>query len=193
MAIEIATIPRCARDDREGTPKRGKKSWQEEGRFDKDEAQGGRNMSASASTNGLGPHGHSSAVSLALLLLRIAAGLVFLYHGCAILFGAFGGPGPQGFAGFMHAPVAVGYLVGLAQFAGGLAMLSGVLIRVGAVRIIVVMLGAIFLAHIQHGFDIGKGGMEYALTQLLVALALLITGGGEYSLAEMLPGGLRKL
>ena len=73
----------------------------------------------SASTNGIGPHGHSSVVSLALLLLRIAAGLVFLYHGCAILFGAFGGPGPQGFAGFMHLPVAVGYLVGLAQLPEG--------------------------------------------------------------------------
>jgi putative oxidoreductase len=146
----------------------------------------------STSVHGLGPHGHSSAVSLALLLLRIAAGLVFLYHGCAILFGAFGGPGPQGFAGFMHMPVVAGYLVGLAQFAGGLAMLTGVLIRVGAVCIIIVMLGAIFLVHIPHGFDIGKGGMEYALTQLLMALALLITGGGKYSLAEMLPRGLRK-
>ena len=72
-------------------------------------------------------------------------------------------------------------------------MLTGVLIRVGAVCIIIVMLGAIFLVHIQHGFDIGKGGMEYALTQLLMALALLITGGGKYSLAEMLPRGLRKL
>jgi putative oxidoreductase len=162
-----------------------------QGRFGKDEAQGGRNMSAS--TNGIGPHGHSSAVSLALLFLRIAAGVVFLYHGCAILFGSFGGPGPQGFAGFMHMPVAVAYLVGLAQFAGGLAMLTGVLIRVGAVCIIIVMLGAISLVHIQHGFDIGKGGMEYALTQLLMALALLITGGGRYSLAEMLPRGLRKL
>jgi putative oxidoreductase len=146
----------------------------------------------STSVHGLGPHGHSSAVSLALLLLRIAAGLVFLYHGCAILFGAFGGPGPQGFAGFMHMPVVAGYLVGLAQVAGGLAMLTGVLIRVGAVCIIIVMLGAIFLVHIPHGFDIGKGGMEYALTQLLMALALLITGGGKYSLAEMLPRGLRK-
>jgi putative oxidoreductase len=169
----------------------GKKCWQEEGRFDKDEAPEGGNMSAS--TSEFGPHGHSSAVSLALLLLRIAAGLVFLYHGCAILFGAFGGPGPQGFAGFMHMPVAVGYLVGLAQVAGGLAILSGVLIRVGAVCVSIVMLGAIFLVHLPHGFDIGKGGMEYALTQLLVALALLITGGGKYSLARMLPGGLRKL
>jgi uncharacterized membrane protein YphA (DoxX/SURF4 family) len=56
-----------------------------------------------------------------------------------------------------------------------------------------VMLGAIFLVHFPHGFDVGKGGMEYALTQLLVALALLITGGGKYSLAEMLPRALRKL
>ena len=72
-------------------------------------------------------------------------------------------------------------------------MWSGVLIRVGAVCIIIVMLGAIFLVHIQHGFDIGKGGMEYALTQLLVATALLITGPGKYSLAGILPAGLRKL
>ena len=150
-------------------------------------------MSASASTRGPGLYGYSSAVSLALLLLRIAAGLAFLYHGCAILFGAFGGPGPQGFAGFLHMPVAVSYMVGLAQVAGGLAILTGVLIRVGAVCVIIVMLGAIFLVHLPHGFDIGKGGVEYALTQLLVALALLIAGGGKYSLAEVLPGALRKL
>ena len=63
-------------------------------------------------------------INAALLILRIASALVFLYHGSAILFGAFGGPGPQGVAGFMHAPVMVGYLVGLAQFAGGLAILT---------------------------------------------------------------------
>jgi putative oxidoreductase len=136
---------------------------------------------------------HSSAVSAALLFLRIASGLAFLYHGSAILFGAFGGPGPQGFAAFTHMPLAVAYLVGLAQLAGGLAMLSGVLIRVGSLCIILVMLGAIFMVHIQHGFDIGKGGVEYALTQLLVALALLITGAGKYSLAGTLPASLRKL
>jgi putative oxidoreductase len=131
--------------------------------------------------------------SLALLLIRLAAGLVFLYHGSAILFGAFGGPGPQGFAAHMHAPAIMGYLVGLAQFVGGLAILTGLLIRVGAVCIIIVMVGAIFLVHLSHGFDVSKGGMEYALTQLLTALALLIAGGGEYSLGSRLPEGLRKL
>jgi putative oxidoreductase len=131
-------------------------------------------------------------VNAALLILRIASALVFLYHGSAILFGAFGGPGPQGFAAFMHMPAVVGYLVGLAQFAGGLALLFGVLIRLGAACIMVVLLGAIFLVHLPHGFDVTKGGLEYALTQLLIALALLITGAGAYSLAPRLPQPLRK-
>jgi putative oxidoreductase len=132
-------------------------------------------------------------INTALLLIRIASGLVFLYHGSAILFGAFGGPGPQKFAGFLHVPVIVGFLVGLAQFAGGLAILTGVLIRIGAACIIIVMLGAIFLVHLSHGFDISKGGMEYAFTQLLVALAFLIAGAGAYSLGSRLPGQWRKL
>ena len=62
----------------------------------------------------------SPQLNLALLVLRIASALAFLFHGSAILFGAFGGPGPAGFAGFMHMPLIVGYLVGLAQFAGGI-------------------------------------------------------------------------
>ncbi len=134
-----------------------------------------------------------SHVDAALLLIPIAATLAFLYHGGGILFGAFGGPGPVQFAAFLHAPVAVGYLVGLAQVAGGLAILTGILIRVGSACVIVVMLGAIFLVHLAHGFDINKGGLEYALTQLLIALALLLTGAGRYSLAAALPASLRKL
>jgi putative oxidoreductase len=135
----------------------------------------------------------AAQTNAALLLIRIASGLGFLYHGSAILFGAFGGPGAEGFANFMHAPVIVGYLVGLAQFGGGVAILLGILTRIGALCVIIVMLGAIFLVHISKGFDIGKGGYEYALTQLLIALALLITGAGAYSLGAALPGAIRKL
>src|ERR1700730_13563091 len=134
-----------------------------------------------------------SQLNLALLVLRIASAMAFLYHGSAITFGAFGGPGPEKFAAFTHMPVIVGYLVGLAQLAGGLAMLAGVFIRVGAVCLIIVMLGAIFLVHLPHGFDIGHGGIEYALTQLLVAFAVLLTGPGAYSLAGSLPPSLRRL
>src|SRR5580658_7552442 len=118
----------------------------------------------------------------ALLLIRIAAALAFLFHGCSILFGMFGGSGPAQFAAELHMPTVVGYLVGLAQVAGAIAVLTGVLTRIGAVCILTVMLGAIFLVHLPHGFDSRKGGVEYALTQLLIALALLFAGAGRYSL-----------
>ncbi|MBV8552645.1 MAG: DoxX family protein [Acidobacteriaceae bacterium] len=121
-------------------------------------------------------------INAALLLIRIAGTLAFLYHGSAILFGAFGGPGPRQFAAFIHAPTVVGYLIGLAQLFGALTFLTGILIRFGAACIIVVMLGAIFLVHLPHGFDIGKGGIEYALTQLLIAAALFLAGAGAWSL-----------
>jgi putative oxidoreductase len=135
----------------------------------------------------------AAQMNIALLLIRIAGALAFLYHGSAILFGAFGGPGPHGFAAFMHAPDLVGYLVGLAQVVGGIAILTGILIRVGSACVIIVMLGAIFLVHLPHGFNVTNGGIEYALTLLLIALALLVTGAGAYSLAGSLPPVLRRL
>ena len=137
--------------------------------------------------------GNSTRIDGALLSLRIASGLAFLYHGGAILFGLFGGPGPQRFALDHGYPLVLGYLVGLAQVVGAIAVLTGILTRVGAAALIVVMLGAIFLVHLPHGFDVSNGGMEYALTQLLVALALFLAGPGAYSLAPRLPRGLQKL
>lgn len=134
-----------------------------------------------------------SEPQFALLIMRIACALPFLYHGAAILFGAFGGPGPHNFAAFMKAPDIIGYLVGLAQFAGGLAILLGALLRVGAVCVIIVMLGAIFMVHLPHGYDVGHGGMEFALTELLLAIGLLFAGPGKFSLAAVLPTPLRKL
>jgi putative oxidoreductase len=146
-------------------------------------------MASSASDSAPTP----GQANVALLLIRIASGLAFLYHGSAIAFGAFGGPGPHGFAQHIHAPDIIGVLVGLAQFVGGLAILTGLFVRIGAVFIIIVMLGAIFLVHLSHGFEVSKGGMEYALTLLLIALALLVAGGGAHSLGAALPEKLRKL
>src|ERR1043165_10272041 len=96
----------------------------------------------------------------------------------------FGGPGPEHFAIDHHFPVVLGYLIGLAQVASAIAVLAGAFVRFATAALIVVMLGAIFLVHLPHGFDVANGGIEYALTQLLIALALLFMGGGSYSLAS---------
>jgi putative oxidoreductase len=146
-------------------------------------------MDSVSSTNALTP----AKLNAALLILRIASAMAFLYHGSGILFGAFGGPGPEKFAAGHHWPVALAYLIGLAQIGGAIAVLTGILFRVGAVCIIAVMLGAIFTVHLPRGFDISNGGAEYAITQLLLAIAFLLTGPGDYSLRRHLPASLHKL
>jgi putative oxidoreductase len=132
-------------------------------------------------------------MDVALLALRLGSGLVFLYHGAAILFGVFGGPGPEHFAIDHHFPVVVGYLIGLAQVVSAIALLAGAFVRLAAVALIAIMVGAIFLVHLPHGFDVSNGGIEYALTQLLIAFALLLMGAGSYSVASRLPAGLKGL
>src|SRR5260370_1774574 len=122
------------------------------------------------------PSSETPQLNFALLVLRLACALPFLYHGSGILFGILGGPGPLKFAAFMHVPPAVGYLVGLAQFAGGLAILTGAFLRVGAVCVMIVMLRAIILVHLPHGFDIGRGGHESSLSPLLLLLAPPLSG-----------------
>jgi putative oxidoreductase len=134
-----------------------------------------------------------SRTSAALLLIRIASAMAFLYHGSGILFGAFGGPGPEKFAGMLHSPVVVSYLVGLGEVLGGLGILLGVLARIAAASMAVIMGGAIVLVHLPHGFDIAQGGYEYALTQLLIAVAIVLAGPGEYSLGAQLSPGWQKL
>jgi len=137
--------------------------------------------------------GNSALVNFGLLVVRVACALPMLYHGSAILFGAFGGPGPVKMAAVMQAPTIVGYLVGMAQFCGGLAVLTGLFFRVGALCVVIAMTGAVALVHLSHGYNLEHTGMEYALTVLLLGVALLFTGSGTYSLGGMLPGPLKKL
>ncbi|HEX4749665.1 MAG TPA: DoxX family protein [Bryobacteraceae bacterium] len=132
-------------------------------------------------------------MNAALLFLRIATSVVFLYHGSSILFGAFGGPGPARFAALLHVPLFVAYLVGIGQFFGAIGILLGIFTRIAAGAIVVIMLGAIFMVHISHGFDLAHGGFEYAFTELLIAMALAFTGPGAYSLAALMPPRLQNL
>ncbi|MGC9169108.1 MAG: DoxX family protein [Desulfurella sp.] len=96
---------------------------------------------------------------VSIFIIRLALSLTFIYHGSGILFNTFTGPGLVGFANNMHFPLIVAFLVGLAEFCGGISMLTGIFVRLGALGIMIVMFGAIIIVHLPHGFDLQKGGM----------------------------------
>lgn len=122
---------------------------------------------------------------LGLLSLRLLTGAVFVFHGSQKLFGAFGGYGIEGTAGWMASlgiplPTLSTYLAGGAEFFGGLAFLTGVLTRTAALPTAFAMLVGALTAH--SGFDSTQGGMEYPLVLAAAAVSLGLMGPGRVSL-----------
>ena len=141
--------------------------------------------------------------SIALLLVRVFLGIVIFPHGAQKLLGWFGG---HGFAWTMDfftqrlgivAPLVV--LVILAESFGALALIFGFLGRIGAFGVLCVMLGAIFIVHLRHGFFMNwynqpQGeGIEYHLLAIGMALAVMAQGSGRFSVDRALSarGGAR--
>jgi putative oxidoreductase len=81
-----------------------------------------------------------------------------------------------------------------AEFLGSLGLAVGLLTRVAALGIACVMLVAIVTVHWPQGFFMNwygsqKGeGFEYHLLVLGIAIALIIAGGGAWSLDSALAG-----
>jgi putative oxidoreductase len=136
------------------------------------------------------------AVDVSLLLLRVIVGVIFAAHGAQKLFGAFGGPGltamvqpPPDGMGMLGYPVTIG------EFFGGVGLIVGFLTRFSAASLIVIMLGAIFMVHGQHGFFLGGGpestlaeaGFEYNLALIGLLLPILIAGPGRFAIGRYLP------
>ncbi|PKR85153.1 DoxX family protein [Heyndrickxia camelliae] len=124
---------------------------------------------------------------LGLLLIRIMIGIVFFFYGTQKLFGWFGGYGIKGTGGWFESigikpGNAVAVLSGLGELVSGLLFILGVFLPVGAVIILIIMLGAIVKVHGPKGFANGAGGYEYNLVLIVVVIGLALIGPGQYSL-----------
>ncbi len=112
--------------------------------------------------------------TLALLALRLAVGVIFVWHCRSKL-------NQKGFMQF----------IGVAEFAGGLAMILGFLVQFAALGLGIIMLGAIWKKinewHMPFS-AMDKTGWEFDLTILAGCTALMLLGGGSMSIDWMVLG-----
>ena len=125
---------------------------------------------------------------LGLAILRVTAGVTFAVHGGQKLF-VFGIAGVQSAFAQMGAPLPMvtGPLVGVLEFAGGLALVVGLLTRPIALALAFDMLGAIIIFHYKNGFFVPKG-IEFVMMLGAAALTLVFAGPGGLSLDAWLAG-----
>lgn len=125
--------------------------------------------------------------SLAYPMVRVTAGLLLIPHGAQKLFGWFGGYGLAGTGQYfdsalgMSPGIAVAALAGIIEVFGGLALVLGLFTRPVALAVAVFMAVAISV-HVPNGFFWTEGGIEYPLMWGLLAAAIFLRGGGQYSL-----------
>jgi len=123
-----------------------------------------------------------------LLLLRAFTGAAFAGHGTQKLFGWFGGHGPQGSGGFFsslgyHPGVQMAVVAGLGEAVGGTLLAFGFLTPVAGTLLAIVMLNAIAAATPKKQFLLGS---ELELVYLVIAISLVATGPGRFSLDRAL-------
>jgi putative oxidoreductase len=126
-------------------------------------------------------------MDLALLILRLVIGLLFVGHGAQKLFGIWGGHGIAGTAGFFEAiglkPGRVHAIAaGVAELGGGALLVLGLLTPLGSLLIIAVMVTAALTVHVTNGLWATQNGVELNLVYAAAAVALAGVGAGSVSL-----------
>jgi putative oxidoreductase len=127
---------------------------------------------------------HRAASVLALTLLRVAVGGIFVVHGAMKLADIRGTT--AGFAQMgIPAPEVSVYLAILGELFGGLGLLLGALTPLAAMGPVLVMGGAIWFVHRGHGMLNQNNGWEWPLMLLLVCLFFAAHGPGPVSVDEL--------
>ncbi len=140
--------------------------------------------------------------SLSTTILRVMLGVVMFPHGAQKLLGWFGGRGYEATiksftTGNLHLPEFLAVLIVLTESVGALALVAGFFTRLAALAVTVDMACAIILVHSKIGFFMNwsgtaKGeGFEYHLLMIAIGLAVMIKGGGPWSLDGAIAKRLR--
>ena len=130
---------------------------------------------------------------IAALVLRLAAGLIFLPHGWSKIAGE---GGSSVFAAEMAAtygiPTFLGHVAAYAELAGGALLIAGLFTRLDALLLGGTMFVAAFVVQLPDAlFEVPPNaiklfvilrGIETPLAMFAICVSLLLTGGGRFSL-----------
>ena len=125
----------------------------------------------------------TTAASLALLLLRVVAGVAFMMHGWGKIQNPFNWMGDS-LPGFLQA------LAALSEFGGGLAWILGLLTPLASLGILSTMAVAVYKHAIEwgHPFAAAEKSYELAAIYLVIAVVLMAVGAGKLSLDRLFFG-----
>ncbi len=114
-----------------------------------------------------------------LLALRIALGIIFLYHGYPKI------KNPEMMAQISGGNKNIPMILGFFEFVSGLLVLFGLYTQFAVIVFIIVMLGALYFKIEKWKipfFAQNTTGWEFDLLILAASIALLFLGAGQYSL-----------
>jgi putative oxidoreductase len=127
-----------------------------------------------------------------LALMRLALGIIFLFHGGQKAMGWFGGNGWNGtmhmFTTGMGFPAFFAACAILAEFVGGILLIIGFLSRLAALAIAINMMVAILKVHLHNGLlgaGPGRPGFELPLALLALCILIIMKGGGALSIDRL--------
>jgi putative oxidoreductase len=120
---------------------------------------------------------------LALFVMRVALGVIFIAHGAQKVWG--GMQGTEKMVAGLGFPWWMAFVVAAAELGGGILVLLGLLTRLGAFAICVDMGVAIAKVHWPHGLK-GPQGFEFPLACAAIAFALIFFGAGPIALDSVL-------
>ena len=134
---------------------------------------------------------NKTTVSIALLLLRLSLGVTMLVHGLQKVGLQLGTGSSPSLADTIHKmsgmfPEWLAYTAVAAEVLGGLGLIVGLFGRVAAFGVAVDMVVAILKVHLPNGFFNADRGFEWQMSLVAMALALLLTGMGAYSIDALI-------
>ena len=129
----------------------------------------------------------ADADRLAIVILRLLFGGLFIYHGFLKVLTALHGPG---FGGFAQSLQSIGFYPGLfwawvvttVEFVGGIFVFVGFATRLAAAAITIEMIVAGLKVNQSRGFIWTRGGVEVPLILAVMGIAIVLTGPSSPSI-----------